>query len=321
MTRREQVIRLAGTALLAVLLVFMDDLRIDEAPSRGFHRRADRLVERSRESGRPSVAAAMVGRADSQQLDDGDGAEEDRIAPKLEKLTTKQINRIRYMELRGMRLNTQVPDRVSVKISRETIDDFLIEMEGHPRFRGRKRRQEFYKKTAPQKAHIIAHYKGASYADKVEILSDPEIFVEFRRNVMPLVLRGCASNGCHSRTNDEAIGFRLFKDPKKTPATTYANFIVLSDLQVAHRPMIDRGRPPESLLLTYMLPRKEVRPKLRHPGDVEYKPVFRSRKAPKFSRLEKWIAALKEPREDYGVHLLPQRVEPEARKDSPESSE
>ena len=166
-------------------------------------------------------------------------------------------------------------------------------------------RREFLKKTPPQKLHIMAKYRGPDYADRVEIRNDPEIFVEFRRHVLPTLLRTCATSGCHSPTNEEAFGFRLFKDPKKTDATVYANFIIVNDLERGRQRMIDRGQPEDSLLLTYMLPKKDVKVEFRHPGDVDYKPVFQSRKAPRLKRIQRWIASLKHPAEDYGVRLIP----------------
>ena len=250
--------------------------------------------------------------ADSGDEDDGDaGDDEPPATAELKKLTPEQINRIRYMELRAMRMRTSVPDRVSVKISRDTIDEFLQEMEGDSHFLGKRNRQAFLKKTTTQKLHIIAQRMGAAFADKVEIRTDPEAFVEFRRNVMPFVLRGCATNGCHGQANEDAVGFRLFKDPKKTSATTYANFIILSDLGVGDGQVLDRGQPQNSLLLTYMLPRSEVKVRRRHPGDVEYKPLFQSRKTTRYKRIEKWIGSLR-PRltrqsDDYGVRLVPLR--------------
>lgn len=258
-------------------------------------------------------ASAGIAVADDRSLmfvphDDADDEDEELEPgqpPKLKKLTDAQINRIRYLELRGMRLKTSMPDRVQVKIPRDVIDEFLIEMEGHPDFRGKKSRRAFLKKTPPQKLHVIAQYKGADYAEKVEIQSDPEVFVEYRRSVLPTVLRGCATSGCHAPTNEQAFGFRLFKDPKRTDATAYANYIILNDLSVGRQQMINRGEPEKSLLLTYLLPRKEVKVEFRHPGDVDYKPVFQSRKAPRFKRIQNWISVLKHPAEDYGVHLIP----------------
>ena len=264
----------------------------------------------------------------AQPADSGDEDADDdepRTAAELKKLTPEQINRIRYMELRAMRMRTSVPDRVSVKIPRDTVDEFLLEMEGDERFLGKRNRQAFLKKTATQKLHIIAQCRGAAFADKVKIRTDPEVFVEFRRNVMPFVLRGCATNGCHGQANEDAVGFRLFKDPKKTAATTYANFVILSDLRAGGGQVLDRGRPEDSLLLTYMLPKSEVKVRRRHPGDVEYKPLYQSRKTARYKRIEKWIGSLR-PRlthdsEDYGVRLVPLRIDAEVSEEKPPSDD
>ncbi|MFQ5411128.1 MAG: hypothetical protein ACE5EC_02485 [Phycisphaerae bacterium] len=241
---------------------------------------------------------------DSEPAEEPD-AHETAPAPPLRKLTVEEINRIRFMELRGMRLSkTHTPDRVTVKIPRDTIDAFLTMMEDHPDFHGQRSRRAFLKKTAPQKLHYIARFGGPDYADKVTITSDPEIFIEFQRTVLPTVLRSCATSACHISTHENAMGFRLFKDPKKTAASTYANFIVLNELSLGGHRVIERARPIESLLLTYMLPRREVRVPLRHPGEVDYKPVFQKTSARRFQRIKQWIAALKHPAEDYGVHLI-----------------
>ncbi|MCB9854424.1 MAG: hypothetical protein H6818_01970 [Phycisphaerales bacterium] len=228
----------------------------------------------------------------------------DGIAPELRKLTDEEINRIRYMELRAMR-GLKGVDPVTVKIPRDVLDEFLVDMTGHDDFKGKKARQNFLKRTPPQKLHIIAHYKGAKYADKVEILTDPEVFLEFRKHVMPQVLRGCATSGCHNATNEKAYGFKLFKDPKKLAATTYANFITLNDFMLNGKKMIDRNDPSHSLLVTYMLPPSEVPAEYQHPGGIEYRPLYQSHKHPRFQRILKWIGSLKIPEEDYGVRLIP----------------
>ena len=276
------------------------------------------ILPNSRPPRQKMLATWSAPPADSDDEDDEDaGDDSPRTRAELKKLTPEQINRIRYMELRAMRMRMRKsnPDRVSVKIPRDTIDESLLEMEGDPSFLGKRKRQAFLKKTATQKLHIIAQRMGAAFADKVEIRTDPEVFVEFRRNVMPFVLRGCATNSCHGQANEDAAGFRLFKDPKKTAATTYANFIILSDLEVGQGQVLDRGQPHNSLLLTYMLPRSEVKVRRRHPGDVEYKPLFQSRKSARYKRIEKWIGSLrfrlKHDSDDYGVRLVPVRIAPE----------
>ncbi len=221
------------------------------------------------------------------------------------KLTNKEISRIRYMELRGMRMRTTQPDRVTVKVPREAVDEFLVSMEGHPDFAEERSRRDFLKQTPPQKLHAMAYYKREEFADKVEILTDPEVFAEFKRNVMPPILRSCATSGCHGPGAPvDQVKFRLFKDPKKTNSAMYGNFILLNELGHKGRPLINRAQVSNSLMLTYLLPDSEVRPELRHPGDIKLKPLYRSRSAMGYKRIEAWISSLRNPPSDYGVHLV-----------------
>ncbi|QDV90630.1 hypothetical protein RAS2_17110 [Phycisphaerae bacterium RAS2] len=243
----------------------------------------------------------------------GDEADEEAMRAMFEgpyrveerKLTNKEISRIRYMELRGMRMRTTQPDRVTVKVPREIVDEFLVSMEGHPDFAEERNRRDFLKQTPPQKLHAIAFYKREEFADKVEILTDPEVYAEFKRNVLPPILRSCATSGCHGPGAPvDQVKFRLFKDPKKTNSALYGNFILLNELGHKGRPLINRAQVSNSLMLTYLLPESEVRPELRHPGNIKLKPLFRSRSAMGFKRIEAWIASLRNPPSDYGVHLV-----------------
>lgn len=226
------------------------------------------------------------------------------LAPEPRRLTDEEINRIRYMELRAMR-GLRGVDRVTVKVPRDTANDFLVEMTGHEDFKGKRARKNFLKQTPPQKLYTIARYQGAKYVDRVEILTDPEIFLEFRKRVLPQVIRGCSTSGCHVSTNERAYGFKLFNDPKRTPDAIYANFITLNDFKTEADSMINRNDPEKSLLATYMLPHDEVPVQYRHPGDVEYKPLFQSARHPRYKRILAWIGSLKIPQEDYGVQLIP----------------
>lgn len=226
-------------------------------------------------------------------------------SPLLRKLTEREIQRIRFLELRGMRRGAESkPESITVKLDPKLVEEFLTLMEGKPNYTGNLARGEFRKLTAAQKVHFIAAERGPEFADRIHITSDPEVFVEFRKKVMPLILRGCSTTGCHGPTDTEASKFHLYKDPKKAADTTYANFIVLNDVQVDGVSILNRSQPENSLLLSYMLPTKDVKPEMRHPGATEIKPLFQTRNGADYKRVEKWIGSLKHPVEDYGVHLL-----------------
>lgn len=238
--------------------------------------------------------------------DSSSGDEEFPDTAVIRKLTKKEISRIRFMELRGMRLSAaDQPDRVIVKIPAAVVDEFLTEMQGEPDFSTDAGRREFRKLTPPQKLHVMAKRTGEAFADKVDIQTDPEVFVEFRKQVLPTIFKGCATSGCHSPGNEAQSHFSLYKDPKKSAATTYANFIVLTELGVGDYPLLNRTQPENSLLLTYMLPAKDVKVPMRHPGKEEIRAQFQTANAPTFRKIERWIASLKHPQPDYGVRLLP----------------
>ncbi len=232
-----------------------------------------------------------------------------KYAPKIRRLTKEEISRIRFMEMNAMR-NVNDVESISVDLSRNLAQDFLLEMSGHEDFRDEATQREFMTLTPAQKVHYIAKYTGPKFADRVEIRTDPEIFSEFRRNVLPFILRGCATGGCHNSLSKEAYGFRLFNDPKRSPATMYANFIVLNDFANESGMLINRNAPQNSLLANYLLEADQVSVENRHPGDVKYRPPFKNRKNPRFKRILDWMGSLKIPAEDYGVRLLP-KYEPE----------
>lgn len=241
--------------------------------------------------------------------DDGEPGEEG-----LRELTPEEISRIRFMELRGMRLKTSQPDRVKTEVPRETVERFLAEMADDPQFRdddypfrSKKNQKEFRKLTSAQKVHWIAHYSQTKFADEIKIKSDPEVFVTFKKNVLPIIVRTCAKQpGCHASTGeDESIRFRLFEGARRPAPRLYANFLVLNDTEVGDLAVIDRSQPSDSLLLTYLLPAETTKAAARHPGTDTFKPPFKSRKAPGFRRIEQWIRSLKHPAEDYGVRLVP----------------
>ena len=232
-------------------------------------------------------------------------ADDEAAGPLTRKLTQSEIFRIRFMELRGSRLGKDTaPESITVKLDNKLVDEFLKMMEGDPLYAGEQARAEFRKLTSAQKIHLMAAEKGTQFADRIHITSDPEIFVEFRKKVMPTILKGCSTVGCHGMGGGEEAKFHLFKDPKKSAETTYANFIILNDVQYEGNPLINRSQPANSLLLTYMLPTKDVKPEQRHPGKTEIKPLFQNRAMAEFKRVESWITSLKHPADDYGVHLL-----------------
>lgn len=269
-----------------------------------------------------AIAAALLSTAGLHpswaESDGPDIATKSPYATVAERITPKQINRIRFMELRAAREKAvgtdDLPvDRVVVQIPKDTIERFLTWKQGSPGFQGERARKRFLKMTPPEKLAVIAYWAREtpdefSYADSVEIKTDPEVMVEFRRRLMPPLLANCATANCHGSSNVEAVKMRLYNDAKRSDATTYANFVTLREWVVNGRPLIDPRNPEKSLLLAYTL-RTDMTPD-HHPGKQPIKPMFQRGNEVGYKHLEKWIVSLRQLHEvdGYGFHLLPTRA-------------
>lgn len=143
----------------------------------------------------------------------------------------------------------------------------------------------------------------------VRVLSDPQSLFEFRRNVQPAVIAGCATTGCHGGAN--GIGGLKILNPADNDAAVYTNFYLLQSYR-KERPggnavfgggdlrMIDRTHPEDSLLLNYGLPTNISQHD--HPEVQGWRSAFRGVQEPTYVRLSNWITSGLTPREpEYGI--------------------
>jgi hypothetical protein len=233
------------------------------------------------------------------------------------KLTTAEINRLRFGELKALRLKAAEPDSAQVTVPRDTALAFLEKMEGHEDFNTPDQRNRFLQASPDMKLAVIANLTDMEFADQVTIRTDPELYQTFRRKVMPAVLHGCATSRCHGGANShDATGLRLWDDPKDTNASVYTNFLLLDEYEMSSGDgqkflMIDRARPDESLLLNWMVRPDQTPFAVPHPGNVKLDPPYLNREHPGYHLLRDWIASLRVPRPDYGVYLTRKPAPPE----------
>lgn len=233
------------------------------------------------------------------------------------RLTPQQINRVRFMELRASCARnirpTDIPvDRVVVRIPSQTIKDFLAWKQGTPDYEGEAAHRRFMRRTPPGKLAEIAYWARDSedelkWADRVEIRTDPEALVEFRRQIQPLLISGCASSACHGGTALAEVKVRFYNDPARSDRTTYANFITLREITIDGHRMIDTNTVEDSLFLNYML--REDLTRIHHPGR-RIKPVYQTRTTTGYRLIARWIESLRslDAEKLYGFRLLPRRA-------------
>jgi len=218
-------------------------------------------------------------------------------------VTKKDIQELRFAELQDLpdpdrRLPRDEMEFVRVRFAKDVINDFLGQMSGHPDFSGRANRQEFLTRSPTEQLQLIRRHAGGTYAERIETLSDPLTFRRFKR-VLPIILRGCATTGCHAGTN-AAKPFKLQTARRNTDLNLYTNYLILDRVAVGRDRLVNRDRPQESLILEYGLPARHAR-KSHHP---EIRPLFsRAQTDPNYAAVLEWIRMLRIPRPRTGVVL------------------
>jgi uncharacterized coiled-coil protein SlyX len=246
------------------------------------------------------------------------------VAPPPGRVSKSDVQRIRLLEL-DLRDGGR-DARISVNIKRSLIDEFLKEMQStREEYTDRVQRGAFRRLRGFNQLLRMASADGegpldlAKFAPRVRIRRDPAVMVEFRRSVQSMVLRSCATSGCHG--GREARGFRLHTRGIGNVQNTYANFAVLDGYETTRiagsreflgRPatakIIDREHPEDSLLLHYGLPSgatetphppasgKPIRPMFRRMGDERYQKVL------------SWVRLLRKPGPDYELEWTETKV-------------
>jgi hypothetical protein len=155
-----------------------------------------------------------------------------------------------------------------------------------------------------QAIEIITRGDDAMRAD-VRINGDPRALLNFRRQVHPMIVQGCAGAGCHGGASGG--DFILFNSADNSDEVVYTNYLILQmysrpvpiadaagdadDLapgrQTVVRHMIDRVTPQRSLLIQYAMPPNMA--ELDHPDVIGYRPLFSSWREGRLRLWMNWI--------------------------------
>jgi len=228
-------------------------------------------------------------------------------------LDDEQINRIKLLELRAgeskVRFNFTNNVRKKFWDSDPTLADTY---QNYP---------EFLKQPPINQALEIIK-KAPDLMGDVKVINDPDVFVQYKRDVQPLVLQGCATSACHGGNNEASAKWALI-NPASDARATYTNFFVINATRVNRNKgladnileggptwgyMIERTRPTESLLLTYGLP--ETQSDDKHPRVRGYNGIFRKTDA-RYNKVLSFITSLTPVAPDYGIDFkLERKTEP-----------
>lgn len=245
----------------------------------------------------PSAFGASPPRAQSTSAPAAASAPGQRLPPP-PLLSARDINRLKLYELRLDGPPEPLQVRFLRKQGQTSIEDLIrrdIENQSEPLHddwpailqRGR----------PDEKLRLIVRETGVRYAERIEIRNHPDVINTFRRQVLPLIERGCGR--CHAGPNAES--FRFPAGSRQSQAYVYTLLLLLAEGETRHGPLINRSLPERSALLTYMLPPGET--SRAHPPLVRDKllPPIRSRTDPNYQAILDWIAALRVPKPQYDL--------------------
>lgn len=149
-----------------------------------------------------------------------------------------------------------------------------------------------------EKLQLILRTTSFKYADRINIRGDTETFSDFRKKVLPIVMRGCGRSGCHG--GNATYYFRFPSGAQSADDFVYTAFYILDTINTPHGPMIDRDIPEESALLKYLLAPREaaapIHPTIKH---TKILPAIENRESREYGQIIDWIASLRSPKPEY----------------------
>jgi len=179
---------------------------------------------------------------------------------------------------------------------------------------------EFMRENQNTQASMIIK-DGGDLAKDVRVVNDPDVIVTFRKNVLPLVLQGCATSLCHGGNDQAAVSKFALISPAPDAAAVYTDFYVLTSAKVNvnkgvvanvtnggpdYRYLIDRTHPNDSLVLQYGL--SDQMADSKHPHVAGYNGIFaRGKSDPKYQAIVSWVQSLSPIAPDYGINFKLER--------------
>ena len=145
---------------------------------------------------------------------------------------------------------------------------------------------------------MFAH-RAREFYGQVRVIDEPIALRRFRQSVHDQwLVPGCASTDCHG--GPDGGRFRLLTSRKMNDRIRTSNLLILDELVIDGRPLVNWQTPEKSLLIQHALPLDQASDP--HPAVDGWKPQLGSTARQTQKMTEKWITSmLREPRPDYPV--------------------
>ena len=241
------------------------------------------------------------GDVDGEDGDTGDNVVNMKSVAK-RRLTDKQVNRIRLMEV-----DFEAPRKPRLTVPRKVRETILRTYSGEPGVpMDRRGKADFLNNAKTPGWKVLDLFfqlerENRALLDGIRMNQDPAAMRAFKRVHRAYVLNYCGTAGCHGGANAKEIF--IFRSQPTSDRTVYSNFYTLHLYQAGQNDMIARDKPDQSLLISYG--QNHTTARVRHPDVPGWRPFFRGDRDPMQRTIMDWMASLFDPAPDYDVNWTP----------------
>lgn len=161
-----------------------------------------------------------------------------------------------------------------------------------------------------EQLEVIFRARASELYPEVEVRDEPAVLKIWRTRIHP---RMVVDYFAKHFDEEDIPGFRIHSRRPNREPQAYTNFLILLNLRVDGRDMIDLNRPEESLLVQWSLPRDEAT--FPAPEVRGWRPYFQGQDDPRLARFVRWTQQIYG--RDYPIDLkMPQASPDEASQDT-----
>ncbi|MEM6550825.1 MAG: hypothetical protein AAF750_01615 [Planctomycetota bacterium] len=285
---------------LKIALGELKDLE-SRAPDDGRMPRLIRLIERrlARDAQNEPPPAADAPAADAPAGDQPDAPKKEftgRLVGEPVYLDEEQRNILAVFELPADLAAAEPNIRISRTVMQQALRDYADRPEVP---RGRQAQADFLREPGWKQLELLFQLRAREYYGKARVLREPDVLRVYRSRIN----RNYVASYFRKHFGSGNLPLYLFLKNPGEQREAYTNFYILNQYSYDGRPMINRDRPEDSLLVQWGLPRDEAR--FPAPDIENWDPYFSSTEDRRYTELVDWINSLFVPQPAYSIQYAP----------------
>jgi hypothetical protein len=177
-----------------------------------------------------------------------------------------------------------------IAFKNNVVTRFLKDMSEMGQFQSKEEQQAFRKLSPLEQALTMKKLTGNKYQADINIGKDPQLILDFKTTIQPMLSRSCAQANCHGGDTPK---LQLTAKASTLPQLYYNYYAIdtFSSTQGTNQgDVIDHANPTtDSLLINYLLPSNLAPKKLAHTPTIPA--AIKTKDDPRYAPLVKWLDA------------------------------